>query len=255
MPSDISRKMIVTSFGSSTGVRNLTMLAAPAMPNARASESPMMIIIIAPETHSRICACCMARPVGRSVALGACTAVTRMPMSAAATSLTSAMNGCVASASAAHPGRPGRSLGIAGQRPAESAPDQRRTQHRPRARPDQVPAQFVLLRGIDRVVDDEHMNPASKLRGSTAPPGTDRQCGTSRRAAEPRCARAPGPGRRGCRSSAHDAGRPAGRSSRCETEPARAARNPRPGRLRRVPPGGQHDATADRILSNGHVKG
>ena len=71
MPSDISRKMMVTSFGSSTGVRNLTMLAAPAMPNARASELPMMIIIIAPETHSRICACCIARPVGRSAAFGA----------------------------------------------------------------------------------------------------------------------------------------------------------------------------------------
>jgi hypothetical protein len=30
------------------------MPAAPAMPNARASELPMMIIIIAPDTHSSV---------------------------------------------------------------------------------------------------------------------------------------------------------------------------------------------------------
>jgi hypothetical protein len=33
------------------------MLAAPAMPKARASELPMMIIISAPATHSSTCAC------------------------------------------------------------------------------------------------------------------------------------------------------------------------------------------------------
>ena len=52
---------MVTSFGSSTGVRNRMMLAAPAMPNARASELPMMIIIIAPDTQSSVCACSIAR--------------------------------------------------------------------------------------------------------------------------------------------------------------------------------------------------
>ena len=57
MPRPISRNRIVTSFGSSTGVRKRMMLAAPAMPNARASELPMMIIIIAPDTHSSVCAC------------------------------------------------------------------------------------------------------------------------------------------------------------------------------------------------------
>ena len=65
MPRPISRNRIVTSFGSSTGVRNRMMLAAPAMPKARASELPMMIIIIAPDTHSRICACSIARPRSR----------------------------------------------------------------------------------------------------------------------------------------------------------------------------------------------
>ena len=61
MPSPISRNRIVTSFGSSTGVRNRMMLAAPAMPNARASELPMMIIISAPDTQSSICACSIDR--------------------------------------------------------------------------------------------------------------------------------------------------------------------------------------------------
>ena len=55
---------MVTSFGSSTGVRNRMMLAAPAMPNARASELPMMIIIIAPDTHSSVCACSIDRFMG-----------------------------------------------------------------------------------------------------------------------------------------------------------------------------------------------
>ena len=45
------------SFGSSTGVRKRMMLAAPAMPKARAIELPMMIIIIAPDTHSSTWAC------------------------------------------------------------------------------------------------------------------------------------------------------------------------------------------------------
>ena len=85
MPSPISRNRIVTSFGSSTGVRKRMMLAAPAMPNARASELPMMIIIIAPDTQSSVCACSIERP--RSRAAGWWTAVTSMPISAAATSL------------------------------------------------------------------------------------------------------------------------------------------------------------------------
>ena len=51
----------MTSLGSSTGVRNRMMLAAPAMPNARASELPMMIIIIAPDTQSSVCACSIER--------------------------------------------------------------------------------------------------------------------------------------------------------------------------------------------------
>ena len=50
-------KSTVMSRASSTGVRNRMMLAAPAMPNARASELPMMIIISAPDTHSSTCAC------------------------------------------------------------------------------------------------------------------------------------------------------------------------------------------------------
>ena len=49
-------KSTVMSRASSTGVRKRMMLAAPAMPNARASELPMMIIISAPETHSSTCA-------------------------------------------------------------------------------------------------------------------------------------------------------------------------------------------------------
>ena len=57
---------MVTSFGSSTGVRKRMMLAAPAMPNARTSELPTMIIIIAPETHSSVCACSIDRPDARS---------------------------------------------------------------------------------------------------------------------------------------------------------------------------------------------
>ena len=47
----------VMSRASSTGVRKRMMLAAPAMPNARASELPMMIIISAPgdaEQHLRL---------------------------------------------------------------------------------------------------------------------------------------------------------------------------------------------------------
>ena len=40
--------------GSSTGVRNLTMPAAPAMPKARATELPMMTITMAP---GHTCAC------------------------------------------------------------------------------------------------------------------------------------------------------------------------------------------------------
>ena len=55
------------------------MPAAPAMPNARASELPMMIIIIAPETQSSVCACSSER--GRSRLTGWCTAVTSAPIS------------------------------------------------------------------------------------------------------------------------------------------------------------------------------
>ena len=54
------------SFGSSTGVRNRMMLAAPAMPNARAIDPPMMIIISAPDTQSSTCACSIACVCGRS---------------------------------------------------------------------------------------------------------------------------------------------------------------------------------------------
>ena len=57
MPSPIRMKSTVMSRASSTGVRNRMMLAAPAMPNARASELPMMIIISAPddtEQHLRL---------------------------------------------------------------------------------------------------------------------------------------------------------------------------------------------------------
>ena len=43
---------MVMSRASSTGVRKRMMLAAPAMPNARTSELPMMIIISAPDTQS-----------------------------------------------------------------------------------------------------------------------------------------------------------------------------------------------------------
>ena len=217
MPSDISRKMIVTSFGSSTGVRNLTMLAAPAMPNARASELPMMIIIIAPETHSRICACCIARPVGpiggarrmhrghehadqrggdqldqRDERLGA----RRRRGREARTRQRQRHRGSRPAASAARrrpaprtarrrpaPSRPGPSAGHA------SAP--RRSCRRRRTR--------------DR---------AWRPRGSSERRDTDRRCGRSRRAAAPRCAPAPAPARRGCRWSAPDADRRAGRSTR-----------------------------------------
>ena len=54
MPRPMSRNITAASRGSSTGVRKRTRLAAPAMPNARASESLMRTIIIAPDTHSRI---------------------------------------------------------------------------------------------------------------------------------------------------------------------------------------------------------
>ena len=52
MPSPISRKSAVPSRGSSIGVRNFTMLAAPATPNARGSESPIIAIVRAPATQS-----------------------------------------------------------------------------------------------------------------------------------------------------------------------------------------------------------
>lgn len=94
MPRPIKRKRIVTSLGSSTGVLNLIMLAAPAIPNARTSELPMMIIMSAPDTQRRICACSMDRPPRRSRDDGLCTAVTSRPMSAAVTSLPSSMKGC-----------------------------------------------------------------------------------------------------------------------------------------------------------------
>ena len=83
---------MVTSFGSSTGVRNRTMPAAPAMPNARASELPMMIIITAPDTHSSSCAC--SSDFGRSRLTGWWIEVTSAPISAAATIFESSMNGC-----------------------------------------------------------------------------------------------------------------------------------------------------------------
>ena len=57
---------MVTSLGSSTGVRKRMMPAAPAMPNARTSESPMMIIIIVPDTQSkRLSLLHRGRPIAR----------------------------------------------------------------------------------------------------------------------------------------------------------------------------------------------
>ena len=56
MPRPIRMNRIVMSRASSTGVRKRMMLAAPAMPKARARELPMMIIIIAPEMQSSTCA-------------------------------------------------------------------------------------------------------------------------------------------------------------------------------------------------------
>ena len=84
MPRPISRNMTAASRGSSTGVRNRTRLAAPAMPKARASESLMSTIISAPDTQSSTWAWCMAAVGVRA----ACrwTAVTASPMSAAAAS-------------------------------------------------------------------------------------------------------------------------------------------------------------------------
>ena len=64
MPSAISTKRTAASRGSSTGVRNRMMLAAPAMPNARGRELPISIIVNAPATHSSTCACSMERLSG-----------------------------------------------------------------------------------------------------------------------------------------------------------------------------------------------
>ena len=91
MPRPISRNRIVTSFGSSTGVRNLMILAAPAMPNARARELPMMIIIMAPDTQSSVCACSIER--ARSRAAGWWIAVMSRPIIAATIIFSSSMNG------------------------------------------------------------------------------------------------------------------------------------------------------------------
>ena len=81
------------SFGSSTGVRNRMMLAAPAMPKARAIELPMMIITIAPDTHSSTCACSIDRVSGLSRETGRWTTVISTPISAATTSLINERNG------------------------------------------------------------------------------------------------------------------------------------------------------------------
>ena len=78
---------VVASFGSSTGVRNLTMLAAPATPNARARLLPMMSIIKAPATHRSTCDCASDRDGTCSAAVGSWTVVTSTPMRPAAASL------------------------------------------------------------------------------------------------------------------------------------------------------------------------
>ena len=66
MPRPIRMNRIVMSRASSTGVRKRMMLAAPAMPNARATELPMMIIIMRAgdaQQHLRL----IERRVGASV--------------------------------------------------------------------------------------------------------------------------------------------------------------------------------------------
>ena len=68
MPSPISRNSTVTSLGSSTGVRKRMMPAAPAMPNARASELPMMIDDERPRYRQQHLGL-LHRPVHRPVAL------------------------------------------------------------------------------------------------------------------------------------------------------------------------------------------
>ncbi len=93
MPSPISRKSTVTSFGSSTGVRKRMMPAAPAMPKARASELPMMIMMSAPDTASSTCACSIERLSGRSFWCSFCTCVTNRAMTAAESSCTSSDQG------------------------------------------------------------------------------------------------------------------------------------------------------------------
>ena len=61
-------------------------LAAPAMPNARASELPITIIISAPATASSTCACSIEGVTTRSGKTRRWTAVTASPISAATTS-------------------------------------------------------------------------------------------------------------------------------------------------------------------------
>ena len=93
MPSPMSRKRTVTSLGSSTGVRKRMIPAAPAMPKARASELPMMIMMRAPATASSTCACSIDRFIGRSFWWSFWTWVTNTAMTPADRSCTSSENG------------------------------------------------------------------------------------------------------------------------------------------------------------------
>ena len=68
MPSPIRMNSTVMSRASSTGVRKRMMLAAPAMPNARASELPMMIIISAPDDTQQHLGL-LERRIGRAIRL------------------------------------------------------------------------------------------------------------------------------------------------------------------------------------------
>ena len=178
-------------------------------------------------------------------------------MSAAATSLISAMNGCGARAlaSPSEPAGRHRRVGIAGQRPAQPAGDERRTQGSSgQRRPHQVPAQVALLRRIDRVVDDEHGIQLGDLEDRLH---CRTRTGNAERGAEPL--------RRGVR--AHQGPHAAAVDRRHTAQVDEQVGRPVPeerlyplleflGRppcdesfLRR-----QYDPTADRVLGNGHVK-
>ena len=178
-----------------------------------------------------------------------------MPISAAATSLISAMNGCGASVSASSPAGSPIASGIAGQGPAQPAGDERRAQRRSgHRRPDQVPAQVALLCRVDRVVDDEH---GIQLRDLEDRPDRRTRAGNAERRAETL--------RRGVR--AHQRAHAAAVDRRHTAQVDQQVGRPVPeerlhplleflGRapcdesfLRR-----QHDPTADRVLGNGHVK-